>query len=145
MRDFNWALFIGCALIALGIHSAGVRIATQLPLSMHGNFHGSLHSSISEDSAQLEFLSQWEAASFLRMGSEEFDALLNSGELVGTYTVFEVDRRAYRWDDPWEWSDAELAGQPVPVRPMAYDIINHNHRIFSREKLSAWLVNRIEQ
>ena len=142
MKNFNWAILIGCVFIALAIFFAGDRIAWLLPHSLHGNFHGSL----TNDAQFPEFMSEWQASGFLSMGFDEFDALLQLGEFGGTYTTFRTERRVFRWEDVGQVIHAgtaeALAPIPTPL-PTEYDIVIDYRRVFSRDLLSAWLNNRI--
>jgi len=157
---FNWALLIGCFAIALGIFLAGGRIADRIPHSMHGSFHGNF-STGTHFSEPREFMSEWEAASFVMMGQAQFNALIQSGELQGTYTVFQVEEQQWHWDDQWHfvegaWSrevqvfppaisvDASGWTTPMPPRPMEYEMVIVDLRVFSRERLTAWLMERID-
>ncbi|MCL2874477.1 MAG: hypothetical protein FWE29_06075 [Defluviitaleaceae bacterium] len=141
---FNWALFLGLCIVALAIYSAGVRIAAHMPHSLQGHFSGSLMAGSNPDR---EFMSEWEAAAFLSMGHDEFLSILNSGELEGTYTVFQVERMV--WGRPFEnydeWSVTVNRDEIVEVpQRMDYDIVTADHRIFSRERLTEWLLHRID-
>jgi len=140
MKDFNWALFIGCCLIALALLDAGIRISNRMPQTMHGNFHGSLTSGHVSESR--EFLSEWDAAAFLLMGYDEFNTLLPSGELSGTYATFQVERRVWRLTEEVVSPSVQDPSMPTPM-PVEYDIVIGDHRVFSRERLTEWLNNRI--
>jgi len=150
-RNFNWALFLGCCVIALGISVAGGRIANQIPHVMHGNFSGSFMSGTGHVQ-ESEFMSEWQAASFLMLNQDEFSELIQSGALSGTYTVFQVERRVWQWIDEalwWQRVDDVTLYRPSPRPhvspiPTEYDIILVDHRVFSRERLTEWLINRID-
>ena len=149
---FNWALLLGLCIIAISIFAAGRSIASHLPQTFHGHMTGSLTGGGTWDSTPREFMSEWEAANFLLMGHDEFNSILRTGELSGTYTIFQVERRE------WVWAQNEYGrvlhpptpvpqlGRPVeavPI-PMEYEIVIVDHRIFSRERLSEWLMDRID-
>jgi hypothetical protein len=144
-RRFSWALLIGCCVIALAILDAGVRISRRIPHTMQGNFHGALHGA--GGFAEVgEFMSDWQAASFLLMEYDTFLQLLQEGEFGGTYTVFRVEQRQWRRAVFEEHvREAEEAGRPIPVTPVPteYDIVIVDHRIFSRARLTEWLEDRI--
>ncbi|MCL1882904.1 MAG: hypothetical protein FWF81_04025 [Defluviitaleaceae bacterium] len=164
MKNFNWALLIGCVIIALfvsfAIRSAADTISRHMPNSLHGNFHGSLTSHA--QSEPREFMSLWEAANFISMNSDEFTRVLESGELSGTYTTFQVERLVWtRNYHPFMSEDGTFSfdySRPVPVEPVragnmsiqmigpgdTYEIVIEDHRVFSREKLTDWLNNRIQ-
>jgi len=151
-RTFNWALFLGCGVVALAIIIAGQSIARQIPHTLHGSMHGSFSGTLMDGNNSSEFISEWEAATFLRLEHAEFTNLLESGELSGTYTVFSVERMV--------WStvgDSELfefvhpdgrrgsiqAVAPVPAQQIEYEMVMVDHRVFSRERLTEWLHERI--
>jgi len=157
--NFNWALLLGLCAIAISIFAAGITIANRLPQTFHGHMTGSLTGgSTWHDTSSREFMSEWEAANFLLMGHDEFASILQTGELSGTYTVFQVERREWVWSQdelgrmlhppaPLPYNVRVVGEQPVPVHPfgMEYEIVLVDHRIFSRERLSEWLINRIDQ
>ena len=139
--NFNWALFWGCCVISLSIFLsiifAGLMIAGQMPQSLHGHFAGTLVDGGNHPPG--EFMSEWSAARFIEMTHEEFTGIIESGELSGTYTVFQVEREVWLpWDDYMLW-DADLATVPVE-----YEIVTVDHRVFSRERLVEWLQQRID-
>lgn len=163
-NSFNWALLIGCALIALtlnglgsGITSSVHNLANAIHIALQGNFYGSVNHLQAEPP---EFMTQWQAASFLTMRYEEFGELIQSGELSGTYTLFQVNRRIWQSDTPL-FIVGDMTIQAPGVLPMApvriedgrtlrviqddakYEIVIENHRVFSRELLTEWLNNRI--
>jgi hypothetical protein len=142
---FNWALFLGCCVIALSIYSAGGRIATRIPHSLHGNLHGNFSGTLTgnNDSFQ-EFMSEWEAARFLGMSRDEFTNIVATGELSGTYTVFQVERTVWNSSGGFvvtmHGSDGLAAVQPIEQETVIVD-----HRVFSRERLVEWLLNRMDE
>ena len=141
----NMALFYGCCIIALGIVIAGLVIARQIPDVMHGSLHGSFSGTLIDGGgSQREFMNEWEAAGFLSMTIEQFRSLVESGELGGTYAVFQVEQ--YVWDHEIHEFHAEPAGAapaPTPMPVIASTVIE-DHRVFSREKLTKWLHERME-
>jgi len=144
LQKLNWALFLGCCVVAISIFAAGQAIANRLPHTMHGNFSGSLTSHASFDSSDREFMSDWQAAAFIGMSWEEFESIVESGELSGTYTAFQVERQVWRrWEDTTEWiiEDPTIPARPIP---MEYDIVTVDHRVFSRERLAEWLLSRMD-
>ena len=145
-QTFNIALFLGLCVVAISIFAAAQSLAGRMPFMLHGNFTSQIHGSHTTDFLQNEFLSQWEAASFLRLDSTEFMSLLETGELTGTYTVFVVEREEWVWDRPID--GVNPVDRPVPVRPieerMLANTVTVEHRIFSRERLVEWLQERID-
>ena len=148
-RGFNLAIFLGCCVLAFSIYmlavsirSAGVRIATSIPHASTVHHHGI---PLQASAPDREFMSEWEAASFLAMDHSEFARIIESGELSGTYAVFQVERELWRPADidPDEWRNYSGAVQ-VPVRVEVYDIVIGDHRVFSRERLTEWLMSRID-
>jgi len=153
-RNFNWALFLGCGVVALAIIIAGQSIARQIPHTLHGSMHGSFSGTLMDGNNSSEFISEWEAATFLRLEHAEFIDLLEAGELSGTYTVFSVERMV--WSAIGDFDLIEFvhpdgrrgsiqAGAPMPVqeRQMEYEMVIVDHRVFSRERLTEWLHERI--
>lgn len=148
MKNFNWALFIGCCLIALAILSAGMRIASHIPHNLTSHIHGFSGHVSSTNNDHPDFMNNWQAAMYLSLDFDEFQSLVNSGELSGTYASFEVERRIWvrpADDTLWEVdNDAMTAARPVLVPvPTEYEIVNDIHRVFSRERLAEWLNNKI--
>lgn len=106
MKNFNLALFLGCCVISIGIVIAGILISTNMPRTptIPGSFN------INDGDGAIgfgDYISEYEAAVFLKLEHEKLTALMNDGKLYGTYTVLE------------------------------------GHSIFSKEKLSLWLDERI--
>jgi len=146
LGKFNWALFLGLCVVALSIFFAGRTIANQAPPVIHGSFSGSVIGNAHFDDTSREFMTEWQAANFIGMMPEEFDGIIESGELSGTYTIFQVERLAWRHvhsgSTPTVGSGvSEVAAVPTP---MEYDIVIADHRVFSRERLAEWLLARID-
>ncbi|MCL2357574.1 MAG: hypothetical protein FWC70_10580 [Defluviitaleaceae bacterium] len=161
LKEFNWALLIGCCIIAVGISHAGALIGRSIPHAMHGNFHGSFSAPANhEPAAPREFMREFEAANFLAMHREDFVALVEAGELAGTYAVFDAERPVWARhggiivvpsvaDENVEWREhgdmrmgvARLAPEPTPLPEMM--IVEH--RVFCRERLTEWMHERIQQ
>jgi len=160
---FNWALFLGCCVVALSIVSAGHTIANRIPHTLMGSLTGTLASGTGAAVSQ-DFLSHWEAPSFLRMEPSDFDDLLESGALEGTYASFQTYRTVIIRSDI-----NTVPGAPTPAPRVFYssdaavldswmveraglgegalfetETIIYNHRVFSRERLTEWLHNRME-
>ena len=144
-RGFNWALLLGCCAIALAIYLSGSRISSRIPHVIHGNFTTPfVQGSFGADDR--EFMSEWDAARFIMVNPDEFHGIIESGELSGTYTVFQVERR--EWRIPREFIERAGVGvfefeAAVPVQ-QEYDIVITDHRVFSRERLTEWLHNRMD-
>jgi hypothetical protein len=145
-QNFNFALFLGCCMVALSIFIAGLLIARQLPDSLHGNFHGSFSGTLTDSGSSFrEFMSEWEAANFLMMSQAELEVIIESGELRGTYTVFQVERNVLR--DPERSGEWAIGGNFAEIempRRVEFDTILACQRVFSRERLSEWLLGRID-
>ena len=139
---FNLALFLGLCVVALSIFLAGSNIANNIPQSLHGHFSGNFSGSFADSSSNQEFMSEWLAASFLGLSPDEFAALIDSGELSGTYAVFQVERMIFR---PWDGSERAFTSPGIAEAPVRieYDTVLMYHRIFSRERLSQWLLERM--
>ena len=109
MKNFNLSLFLGCCAISIGVIVAGYLIASKLPDYISGNFSGTLTGNINEyGQTDIEYLSVYEVSGYLRIGYDNLNKLIESGELNGTYTIIE------------------------------------GSIVFSKEKLSEWMKNRIE-
>lgn len=147
IQKFNWALFLGLCIVALSVFFAGQMIAGQIPQTLHGSFSGSLMGGNAHfyDSPR-EFMTEWEAARFIGMNPEEFTEIVESGELSGTYTAFQVERQVWqRWDSDDTWivdSGVSEVARPMPIE---YDIVIVDHRMFSRERLAEWLLARMDR
>jgi len=146
ITTFNWAVFLGLCVVAASIFFAANRIANSMPHMLHGNFSGSL---ISHDMSDPDFMSEWQAAGFLRLDHDDFTRLLETGALAGTYTAFETTRLA--WvpisveDFITEVRRGEFqASQATPApEPHEFEWITEYQRLFSRERLTAWLHDRM--
>jgi len=142
-RNFNFALFLGLFVVALGIFAAGRIIAENLPHSFHGHLTGSM--TYPGTAAARDFMSEWEAAIFLLMNQDEFANLLSTGELAGTYTVFQIERMTWQFAEGENRVIIPPAGA-VPAMPVPrgdYEMREIEHRVFSRELLNQWLMARI--
>jgi len=155
----SWALLLGCCVIALGIFLAGGRVADRIPHSMHGSFHGIFNTESHMPEPQ-DFMSSWSAAQFLQLQQEQLMSLVAAGELAGTYTVFQVEERM--WLDSWHFHEDSGWGRsivapptavqvdawgnvaPVPVQQQEYEMVLTNVYVFSRERLTEWLMARID-
>ena len=140
---FNAALFLGLCFVAVSIIISANIIGNRIPHTLHGNLHGNLHSTaIDNTNNDREFMSEWQAATFLGMHHEDFIQLIEAGELTGTYFSFPVYR--YIWGMSREEFVTEFRDDynmprqiPEPERTLTY------HRVFSRERLTEWMNNRI--
>jgi len=169
LDGFNTALFLGCLVIALGIYFAGWHIANTLahgiPWFAIGGSSGGSFQNFHTQNEPNTFMTEWEAARFLGLEWEHdaFDALIESGELSGTYTAFQVERVDWHnWEgEYWMWSGddyvhemrvreshweaQEITAPPVPVLiPAERALIIVDHRVFSRERLTEWMMARID-
>ena len=143
-QSFNTALFLGCCIMALSILISSIVIANNLPNSLHGNLHGNLTGTFIDGGDSFrEFMSEWEAARFLGLWHEDLESIIESGELSGTYTIFQVERNimvAYSG----EWiTDHRVAHAVVEPRPLVWETVIVDHRVFSRERLTEWLLERM--
>ena len=145
-QGFNSALFLGCCAIAASILISGFIIAGRIPSSLHGNLHGSFSGTLTDGGSSNEFLSEWEAAGFLRIGNDELERIVQAGELDGAYAVFQVERRLWReveFEPQVTTGHRNLTPAPPSV-PLEYDIILEDQRVFSRERLAQWLHGRMD-
>ncbi|MCL2388120.1 MAG: hypothetical protein FWC89_11335 [Defluviitaleaceae bacterium] len=165
-RHFNWALLLGCFAIAFGIFLAGVTIASHIPHQLSVPWHSqSFHNQPPQHVEPQEFMTEWEAAIFLSISHFDFRTLVELGELSGTYAAFEVERRVLwpvvigsnsdmvMYDHrifgfAGEVIHSRLGSEIVPPRiasphEIEHEIVMEYHRVFSREKLTEWLNNRI--
>ena len=148
MNNFNWALLIGCFLIAGAILIVGNSVAHGVRSISHNVAHIPMHMPHFPHSQEPgEFLRLFEASNFIGIDFDAFHAMLDAGEFSGTYAAFEVERRVYRWEgrDRWVHADGTFAEWPdIPISPPTeFDIITETLRIFSREKLADWMNERI--
>jgi len=144
IQSFNFALFLGFCVLSISIFAAGNNIAARMTNSMHGHFSGTLMSG-NNFANEREFLTEWEAAHFIGMNQAEFITIVESGELAGAYTVFQLERTV--WNHPAMpegfYATGELEQQTPPVQIEVYTA-PFEHRVFSRERLSDWLLSRID-
>ena len=143
-NSFNWALFLGFCIMALSIYVAGHTIAGSIPSTLGGNFSGTLMNSGGGFSSS-EFMSEWEVASFLRISHEDLTRIIESGELDGTYTVFQVESSVMRRNSE-EWL-VEHRGDTAEARvseSVEYDNVIIDQSIFSRERITEWLHARMD-
>ena len=107
----------------------------------------------------------WQAAGFVGLQPEEFRQILQTGELTGTYTVFNVQEQQWQHWGTWQsgdvfwdmhtgrsiqvhppavsvdaWGGAEVA---VPVQ-QEYEWVDIAVYVFSRERLAEWMIARID-
>jgi len=155
-------IFLGCCVIAIGIFAAGNSVANRIPHSLHGNFHGNFSAGMTGFAEPGEFMGVWEAARFIGLhDAEHVNILVRDGELAGTYTVFQVEERHWRSGDVFWDTQTGLSIQqvhPPAVRVdawggvsevavptlMEYDIVLVDMYIFSRERLTEWMMTRID-
>jgi len=140
--NFNWALLLGLCVVAISIYLTGSLIAGQMPHSLHGHFSGTLMDGGRGVSDQ-EFMSEWAAAHFVGLSHEEFAVIVESGELAGTYTVFQIERMVMIRRGEYERYVVADGVAEMPVR-IEYDTIVVDHRVFSRERLAEWLLGRMD-
>ena len=139
---FNFALFLGFCILAMSIHFSSVRLSRHMPHPPIVHFP----SIANENMPFREFMNDWQASSFIGMSFDEFEQILATGELSGTYTIFQVEREL--WVD-WgtdEWDDFHADPSYAAQFPVGATFERRivDHYIFSREKLSTWLMRRIE-
>ncbi|MCL1862134.1 MAG: hypothetical protein FWF78_01035 [Defluviitaleaceae bacterium] len=150
-KKFNWSVFLGfcvaAVILSFAIANAAATISSHLSNAAHTiamqNNH-LMHQPATQDN---EFMNEWEAARFLTFSFDEFNALLQSGVLYSTYAEFEVERRVFARHDGTMWLPQVMSAEPAvqvaaPV-PIEYETITGVHRVFSRERLTEWLNNRI--
>jgi len=138
----NLALFFGLCVIAISILIVGFFIARRIPQTLHGNFSGML---MDGSVAVREFMTdEWEVAGFIGIWEEDLIALIESGELDGTFTVFEVERTVFDFDfDRWALESDEPIQVPAPTINEG-ETTTEYLRVFSRERLKDWLLARMD-
>ena len=140
-KSFNVALFLGCCTIALSIVITGQAIAQRIPDSLYGNLNGSFSGTLMDSNngySSREFMSDWEAASFLMLSIDELEYIIESGEFDGMYTILQTERTvAVSYDKV-------INENGIAEERVEYDTLPFDHRIFSREKLTEWLLGRID-
>ena len=147
-QNFNWALFLGCAVFALSIFIVGLVIAGKIPNSLHGNLSGSFSGTLIDggNSSPREFMSEWEAAHFLMIPHDDLMKLIEAGELKGAYTVFQVEREVWSSAEDEEPITQRVDGNTimteVPQR-IEYDTIIVDQLVFSRDRLTEWMLARM--
>jgi len=100
-------------------------------------------SSIEVTSAQSsEYMSEWEAAIYLRIDYDSFITLQNEGKLNGTYIEFSTlktvpDEQAY---DATTSSPDGAAATPVPMSTTIVPVVE---RVYVKSKLDEWMLVQI--
>jgi hypothetical protein len=106
MKSFNWSLFLGSCVIGIAIIIAGILISGNLPQTPV--IPSSLSVSTSDVSTQpREFMPEYEAAGFLMIGINDFDAFVDSGQLDGTFAVIEGNR-VFSKEKLTQWLDSQF-------------------------------------
>lgn len=124
---------------------AGFMISRSMPDSFHGSLHGSFSRTLTESGDSFrEFMSEWEVASFLGLLHEEFESLIETGELRGTYTGFQVERNVWRPLQPAPEAQVGSGGVAAAPQRIENDTVIVDQRVFSREKLTEWLLGRMD-
>ena len=141
-NSLNLALLLGLCAIAISILIVGALIARRIPQQILGNFSGML---VNENVAVHEFMTdEWEVARFIGIWEEDLVALVESGELDGTFTVFEVERTVFDFDfDQWTLESNEPVEIPAPAISEG-ETTTEYLRVFSRERLKDWLLARMD-
>jgi hypothetical protein len=157
MKNFNWAVLIGSVIISVALFVAisegARRIAFRLP---GAGVCRCEHKQFFQPLPPGEFMLEGHARSFLSMDRQIFNELLQAGELSGTYAVFPQERRRRVYHSTFTLDpdvlvvpDDMVFGEVLPgaaqesETTFEYQTYTHYHRVFSREKLTEWLNNRI--
>jgi hypothetical protein len=104
MKNFNLSLFLGCCVVSAGVIVGSLIISANLPATPIIPSSMTLSDSMAEFG---EYLSDNEAAAFLRIGYEEFPEFVDSGALRGTFTTIE-GYRVFSKDKLSEWVNARI-------------------------------------
>jgi len=87
-----------------------------------------------------EYMSEWEAATYLRIDHDDFIKLLNEGKFNGTYVGIPVSKTI-----PDEQAYAEMtpvpSGAPEPAMPVI--TVDGVRMVFVRSKLDEWMLTQI--
>jgi hypothetical protein len=90
LKNFNLSLFLGCCVIGVCVIIAGIIVANNLPETTRFPQGFSITNYDGDTSAPTlgEYLTLFDAAHFLKIDINDLDAMVNSGELDGTFTAF---------------------------------------------------------
>ena len=87
-----------------------------------------------------DYMSEWEAADYIRIDYDSFDKLLNEGKLKGTYVEIPVEKTV-----PDEQTYAEMTpvpdGAPTPAMPVTR--VPGVEKVFVKIKLDEWMLSQI--
>ena len=89
-----------------------------------------------------EYLSEWEAADYIRIDYDSFEKLLNEGKFNGTYIEIPVEKTV---PDEQAYEEMKLAPEGAPVPAMPAIKVPGNVRVFIKVKLDEWMLTQISQ
>jgi len=149
--QWNKSILLGCTLIALALiigavsaaNTVGDKIAWNLGAAashVPGSF--TVHSG---DQAGSEYLSEWEAAVYIRLDYDAFVKMLDQGKLNGTYVEFAVEKLVYDEEAYQTLSPVQEGNATPPVETAAPPVIRVPgvERVFVRTKLDEWMLGQI--
>ena len=88
-------------------------------------------------------MSEWEAASYLRIDYDSFITLQNEGKFNGTYIEFPT-QRIVPDEQAYDNTTSIPDGTPVTPVPMSTTIVPIIERVFVRSKLDEWMLSQIK-
>ena len=93
-----------------------------------------------------EYMSEWEAANYIRIDYDSFEKLLDEGKLRGTYIEIAVekivpDEQAY--EEMQEEMKSAPEDAPTPAMPAIK--VPGVERVFIKIKLDEWMLTQISQ
>jgi hypothetical protein len=90
LKNFNLSLLLSCCVIGICIIIAGIIVANNLPETTHIPQGFSITNYDGNTPAPTfgEYFTLFDAAKFLKIDMNDLDAMVNSGELDGTFTSF---------------------------------------------------------
>jgi hypothetical protein len=132
------SIIISAALILTGLITLSNTIQNR-PFAGTSYFPSSIDVNTEQSS---EYMSVWEAASYIRIDYDSFNKLLSEGKLNGTYVEIPVLKTV-----PDEQAYAEMTpvpeGAPAPAMPVT--IVHGVERVFVRAKIDEWMLSQIAQ
>ncbi len=106
MKNFNWAVFFGCCVIGISIFLSGKMIAGNMPGTTH--VPSSLSVTTTDSTMRFsEYMSEYEAAAFLMMNTDDFISFIKTGELDGTFTKIKGNY-VFKKDKLEEWINKRI-------------------------------------
>ena len=148
MQQWNKSILLGCAVIAAALvlagGIAGGRIADRLYTAssqVPGSFTVYSGDNPGQSRTASEYMSQWEAADYIRLDYDAFEKLLYEGELSGAFVEFSVEKTAVDEQAYADMLKTVPEGAPSPAPPVIR--IPGVERVFVKDKLDEWMTGRI--